>query len=91
MSPSNSKSIEGLKQKKRETVNEIIRLRMKKAEIDKSLDAIYNKDYDACNESPLKLVNELYSINTNINHLRSKVDAINKKLQIRQTTITTWL
>jgi len=91
LSSSNSKTIERLKQKKRETVNEIIRLRMQKAEIDKSLDAIYSKNYDACNESPLKLVNELYSINTNINHLRSKVDTINKKLQLRQTTITTWL
>ena len=65
-------------------------LRMRKAEIDKTLDLIYNNKPVDPGISPLKLVNELYSININIANLRDRVDDINKKLQVKQITEITW-
>jgi uncharacterized coiled-coil DUF342 family protein len=85
-----TKSIESLKRKKAELNQEIMDLRMRKAEINKTLDLIYNKKSVDPSINPLKLVNELYGININISNLRDKVDDINKNLQIRQVTGVTW-
>ena len=85
-----TKSIESLKRKKAELNQEIMDLRMRKAEINKTLDLIYNKKSVDPSISPLKLVNELYNININISNLRDKVDDINKKLQVKQITEITW-
>ena len=85
-----TKSIESLKRKKAELNQEIMNLRMRKAEINKTLDLIYNNKSVDPSISPLKLVNELYNININISNLRDKVDDINKKLQVKQITEITW-
>ena len=85
-----TKSIESLKRKKAELNQEIMDLRMRKAEINKTLDLIYNNKSVDPSISPLKLVNELYNININISNLRDKVDDINKKLQVKQITEITW-
>lgn len=81
-----------LKEKKTKINSEIIRLRKQKAIYDECLDLAYNnKPYKHLSkEDPIRLVNNIYSINKKINILRDKIDAINIKLSKKGIVHTIW-
>ena len=82
-----------LKEKKTKINSEIIRLRKQKAIYDECLDLAYNnKPYKHLSkEDPIRLVNNIYSINKKINILRDKIDAINIKLSKKGIVHTIWV
>jgi len=81
-----AKRIKKLIDKKNSIQIEIKAIHDRKYEINKLLDDIWVYDINHPDESPLKLVNEMYSLNIKLNNLRDKIDEINKKLVIRKDT-----
>lgn len=84
---------QNLKEKKAKINNEIIDLRKKKALYNECLDLAYdNKSYKHLSkDDPLRLVNNIYSINKKLNKLRDSIDEINAKLSKKGLVHTMWV